>query len=356
MLIEPDELAAYEADGYLKSQRHPTAPYTIWNYTQQTQYESNWDRVTRNARGLIIADDGTIIARPFPKIFNYGEPACVLPAGERHWVTEKLDGSLGIVYVLPDGTFDMATRGSFVSEQAKVGRQLLEDHLEREGFMWPVGVTPLFEIIYPENRIVVDYGSDRKLVLLAGIDMETGLDRTHDIFWDGERAAKHQPSHLPALQEAHSGDEGNREGVVVAFEGGTRVKIKTEQYTRLHKIVTGLNSKGIWEMLRDGKAVDEIIEGTPDEFFAWVIDCVGEIVENYGNIEMNAELELQDAPRRDDYEDRRAYNKAFAEWAAKEDPPVRAVLFAMRDDKEYEQIIWKAVKPRRAEQHREVVE
>ena len=36
--------------------------------------------------------------------------------------------------------------------------------------------TYLFEIIYPSNRIVVDYGSSRRLVLLAAVHTQTGIE------------------------------------------------------------------------------------------------------------------------------------------------------------------------------------
>ncbi len=41
--------------------------------------------------------------------------------------------------------------------------------------------TYLFEIIYPENRIVVNYGDVEELVLLAIIDNATALDLPEDL-------------------------------------------------------------------------------------------------------------------------------------------------------------------------------
>jgi hypothetical protein len=111
-----------------------------------------------------------IVARPFAKFFNYGTPQAVIPA-EPFVVTEKIDGSLGILYYL-DGEPHIATRGSFTSEQAARARRCCASY-EIE---WTPGTTPLFEIVYPENRIVVDYGDRRELVLLAAIDHATGRD------------------------------------------------------------------------------------------------------------------------------------------------------------------------------------
>ena len=87
-------------------------------------------------------------------------------------VYEKLDGSLGILYWLGDEPY-IATRGSFESPQAQIATELLRAYdlsgLDRRR-------TYLFEIIYPENRIVVNYDDRRELVLLAIIDTATGRE------------------------------------------------------------------------------------------------------------------------------------------------------------------------------------
>jgi RNA ligase len=88
-------------------------------------------------------------------------------------VYDKLDGSLGILYFYDDKPY-IATRGSFTSEQAERANKIFQKkyshlHFNKEH-------TYLFEIIYPENRIVVDYGAKEDLILLAVLDTETGKD------------------------------------------------------------------------------------------------------------------------------------------------------------------------------------
>ena len=100
---------------------HPENPdVRIFNYTQQCQFDKAWDDITKQCRGLILnVKTGEVLARPFPKFFNYGEHV------EKGWpiptetpeVYEKLDGSLGILYYL-NGKPWIATRGSFTSDQA----------------------------------------------------------------------------------------------------------------------------------------------------------------------------------------------------------------------------------------------
>ena len=88
-------------------------------------------------------------------------------------VTDKADGSLGIIYASPDGSgYAIATRGSFASDQARHATELLRTRYG--AFVPPAGKTVLVEIIYPANRIVVDYAGLDDLVLLGAVDIATG--------------------------------------------------------------------------------------------------------------------------------------------------------------------------------------
>src|SRR5690606_18274092 len=121
-----------------------------------------------------------IKARPFRKFFNYGEmPMESMPAG-LPMVYETIDGSLGILYWI-DNTPFLATRGRFTSEQAAMGTKMLHDFLKKNPFQFKEGHTYLFEIIYPQNRIVVDYHKDSRLILLGIINNETSEEiNLHD--------------------------------------------------------------------------------------------------------------------------------------------------------------------------------
>ena len=169
-------------------------------------------------------------------------------------VTEKLDGSLGIAYHTPDGAIRIATRGSLDSEQAVEGSRIWRDKYRRVQF--GRGVTPLFEIIYPSNRVVVDYGDQRDLVLLAVMDIRTGADLPLECLdWPGPVAEQHEFGSFSELAESVSaGGESGKEGYVVRFDTGTgvphvRFKFKFPEYVVTHRIVTGLNSLRVWEVV-----------------------------------------------------------------------------------------------------------
>ena len=164
-LLPLADLEARVASGHVRVRRHPSAPLMIANYTSRASYDSIWDDVTRQCRGLIWnKDTGEVVARPFAKFFDLHSTVGRIP--DRPPIAyEKLDGSLGILYQY-DGTWSVATRGSFDSEQAKwASGQLCQRYPELDV---PDGLTPLVEIVYSGNRIVVDYGRE-DLVLLAAI-------------------------------------------------------------------------------------------------------------------------------------------------------------------------------------------
>ena len=165
-----ETLHKYQSDGLLYSQTHPTLPLTIWNYTEKVQYEGLWDEITLSCRGLITDDRGNIIVRSMKKFFNYEEVVGkdVIPSkGDYVYIQEKMDGSLGILFNY-EGEWIMATRGSFTSDQAIKGLEILKSKYILDTF--EPSVAYLCEIIYPENRIVVNYKKEKVVFLSAVIN------------------------------------------------------------------------------------------------------------------------------------------------------------------------------------------
>lgn len=322
-------------EGFVSARRHESADLTIYNYTQRAQYNSVWNEATLHARGLIVAGSGELIARPFRKFFNLSQLEAV-PKGEPTF-HEKLDGSLGIAYPLGDYV-RIATRGSFASDQAQWATDWLHAHPEHHDFAADAIVrdyTPLFEIIYPENRIVVEYGDRAELVLLTCIDNQTGLDVVLD-GWPGSTASTVELS-LAALAQM---DDSNSEGFVLRWPCGTRAKYKFPNYVRLHKLLTGVNTRTIWELLANDQSLDELLDLVPDEFYDWVHLTVANLNHDYEIIVRRA-VDVLDAV------DRSATRREQAEFiTANSTHP--GIVFAMLDGKNYAEKVWKLVRPERA--------
>lgn len=329
-MFDRERLDAMVAEGWLRSQRHPEADLWIYNYTERCQFEKHWTPETLACRGLILDADGAIVARPFPKFFNLHEIEGFDPAEHGGFTaTEKIDGSLGIVYRL-DGEDFVATRGSFTSDQAREGTAMLRDCDYEYRVEYD---TPLLEILYPENRIVVDYGGARELVLLAVLERQTGKESA--MGWGGRAATVYADADDLQILAGHN--RPNAEGYVLAFESGVRVKLKHPDYVRLHRIVTGINARHIWEALRAGQDPVSELDGVPDEIYGWVDSTVAALRDEFKAQVGAAQALFGGKPPTDD---RREIAEYFKRCGGN-----TAVLFRMLDGKPCEDLIWKAIKP-----------
>jgi len=137
------------------------------------------------------------------------------------------------------------------------------------------------------------------------------------------------------------------EGFVVRFSNGDRMKIKGEEYLRLHKIMTNLSTTAIWELVSNGGNIDDILKDVPDEFYKKVKMYVSSL--NYGYYQYWNQLgKTYDYFRFGKYGDIEVEptKKEFAEHIKDHHPIAKSIMFAMWDDKDYDKIIWKALKPK----------
>ena len=289
--MNKETLEKYISEGLITSRKHNELDLWILNYTPEVQYERLWDDVTLNCRGLIVDKDYNVVERSFPKFFNYGELDPSQIPDEKFRVYEKMDGSLGILY-WHNHKPKIATRGSFHSDQAeKATRMLKKFKIPVDSFL-SRRYTYLFEIIYPENRIVVDYGREEELILLGAIDKITQnfvhpID-LEDLTWFFKIPKEYSFS----LKEMLSHNNENSEGYVIVFESGFRMKIKFEDYVKLHAVMTELSSRHIWEALRDGD-FHKILEIIPDEMYDWVHKVHEEIMNDYKKVKDAATKEFE---------------------------------------------------------------
>jgi RNA ligase len=321
---------------FVAVQKHPDADLFIYNYTAKAQYDRVWNEITLQSRGLILDAAFNIAARPFTKFFNLDEyPPKDIP-DEPFEVYEKIDGSLGILY-WHNGTPAIATRGSFISEQARRANQILHDLYSFTFESLDKTTTYLFEIIYPENQIVVDYGETHDLILLAAIDNNTGADLpVPDI---GFPVAK-KYNGINDLKTLQSLAVENKEGFVVKFKSGLRVKIKFAEYLRLHRIITGVSNLVIWEYLAEGRPLEELLDKVPDEFYDWVKKTSNELTAQYNAILTECRHAFKQLDTR---------KETALYFQTQKYPPV---LFALLDSKPFDKIIWKLIKPQYAKPYK----
>ena len=268
------------AERHITMHQHPSLPLDILCYTRSTQYSKHWNAVTSASRGLIVnRETKEIVSRPLGKFFNHGEagtPKELLRGPVS--ITDKLDGSLVISVPTPDG-FAMATKRNFGGEQAEHATKI---YRERYHGTWePIADhTYLWEVIFPDNRIVLDYGQLDDIFLIAAVDNTTGrsIPAAEVTEWPGQRVREFAFNSIEDMLAAEP--RPNAEGYVAHYtETDVREKFKQRDYLRLHAIITEVNSRRIWEVISVGGSVDDFLFSVPEEFEEWVRKIDGELRE-----------------------------------------------------------------------------
>lgn len=288
-LFSLDEINTEVQEGYVKVQSHPFLPLNILNYTDKATFDQRWNNVTTHCRGLIVnivTDE--VIARGPRKFFNYGEPSAPeYPLDTLVRVTRKEDGSLGIGWYWVDDLLDdchwgIATRGSFTSEQAAHATELVKENRELIGHYEVMsesleqyaenGISYIGEIVYPENRIVLDYGETDEVRPLGTVHNKTGLIewRPSSVLVDGQEAimtlAEAIALPIPDDEEGYVLDILDEYLNVI-----DHLKLKGDKYKELHSAIFGLTERKVYDAWVEGKAGD-LIEGLPDELQPWALE------------------------------------------------------------------------------------
>lgn len=294
--------------GLLRSVISPCGRLVLFNYSDKCVYEGAWDEFTLSARGIVFEiASGALVARPFRKFFNLGEKFAptlqeiktMEESGEPRLIIEKMDGSLGILFFYAN-EYHMITRGSFTSDQAIKGKELLKKY---ESLKWlNESITYLFEIIYPDNRIVVNYHGQEKLVLLGAVLTESGLPVSDHYYHDFPVPEKYNYATIEEAIDLCPSLTKDQEGFVVWWPlKDIRVKIKGEEYLRIHKIISETSPLSLWESMINGKVPTEYLMHIPEEMRS-EFESIQKILEdNYAAIYNKAHEEIKILPSTTDF-------------------------------------------------------
>lgn len=384
-LLRMDRVKELIESGYLRERSHPLYPQLrTLGYTEKSQWERVWTPETETCRGLIYDNDTRmVLARPFRKFFNYSEmkeKVDGLPLNEPVLVSDKMDGSLGILFVNPySERIEVATRGSFDSDQARWATEWLQRELANPESPWygwssPCGATCLAEIIVPWNRIVCDYKDREDLVYLGCVGIDTGTETGPGQFgvavvrWPGSvtEVMEYDELSTALLAPPRAGAEGLVVQVLNQPQIG-KIKLKQEDYVRLHKIITGLSDKAVWEHLSGGGSIEELFADVPDEFHEWLDTTAAALWDKYDSLygeaqdvfiricsqmagEETEDLELLQRAElglkaaRADKEGRKDFAIRLNKYAAGNGPD-KSLVFGLLDDKDISIAIWKKLRP-----------
>lgn len=311
----------------LTAKRHGT--YTNLIQLKYDQIESDFNEpMVRQCRGLIL-DEGAghrIVARPFDKFFNYGEPLAAPINWKTATIQEKLDGSLMIMYWWKDA-WHVATSGT-PDASGEIGpfgirfAELFWSTWRQMKFPMPATIhqqcTWMFELTSPHNRIVVKH--DKAALRLIGLRNNlTGAELPVRNFSTWNPVKEFAPCDLEMLLASlDTIDPLQQEGYVVVDRDFNRIKVKHPGYVALHHMRSSLSPRNILEVIRKGEA-SEVIASFPEwretfeetrASYEALCDVLHQSWEEFKHVE----------PR-----------KSFAELALT--TPMPAILFLLKDGK-----------------------
>lgn len=254
-----------------------------------------WNEFYMACRGKII-DICTkeIVLYPFDKFFNLNEEKETRLENIKEMIDnstyislmDKLDGST-ISISKNNNKLLVTSNGGFENEQIDMAKKLLDNKYKHFKDNLKDGYTYIFEVIYPKDRKVVNYGKDEKLILLAVRDLKT---KTLLRYEECERICLELNLELVKAIEFVSIDDlifksknlinSNKEGWVlriISKDSEVVVKIKLEEYRRLHKsILHEINPFNIYNLIYNNQ-LDDALSNVDDSIRETILDMVNKV-------------------------------------------------------------------------------
>lgn len=236
---------------------------------------SDWR--TLQARGIVLDDSGKVIARPYKKFFGYNQLSekkniesgylSSWDEGEDFVAMDKLDGSLAIISSYRDELLICSSGSTYsptsISIEDYIYKNFSEKALNNLSEITKT-YTLMFEYIDPNSSIVIKY-DEKNLILHGAIETETGKELTYE---DLSHIAEKIEVDIVTVLDLKTKEEvldyiektKGVEGVVIWFNNGKRLKIKTKEYVVAH---SRLLSTG--KLLRGKSNIIKIMDMIEDE-------------------------------------------------------------------------------------------
>ena len=212
-----------------------------------------------NMRGLTFCN-GELVALPWPKFFNRGENEATknVDFTKVKYIFEKVDGSL-ISFFRVAEDIELKSMKSIESDVSHRARAYAETRPDVYSFVEKLldkALSPMFEYVSPNNKIVLNY--EENFIFLGARNLLTGeiLYPVYDI--EVPESITH-PAIFDNMEEAKEFlTREDVEGIVLTFENGLMMKMKTEHYCRIHKLLDNFVPKNLVANLAEG-SFDDVI-------------------------------------------------------------------------------------------------
>jgi len=231
-------------------------------------------------------EDWKLFCRAYPKFFNLGEiPGDFTENNDIIESYEKLDGSVIFFGSIKDKII-AKSKTSINSDQAKMAQDIFDNNEDIKLFcskMIDKGETPVFELVGPDNVIVLRY-SKNELVLLGTVNNVTGKITTYENL-NIRTAEVYKGYTWDKLLEIQETAKPDIEGFVVKTENGL-VKVKVKSYVQLHHLKDSVNNTKTLATLILDDNLDDLLGSFRDEkdTIDYIISMQDRISEQYNHL------------------------------------------------------------------------
>ena len=237
--------------------------YLLFKYNECI-FNVGWHKYAVESRGKIVNRyTMKIVSYPFDKFFNLNENASTnehyviseLAKAQSISVTDKKDGST-IIVSNDNGNLLVTTNGCFKNDQTKWAMKIFRENYESFINNVPTGHTYIFELIHPENRIVLDYGDEEDVYLLAVRDLNTFKLWNYDDVVDFAKKYNFKVTESETFTDlatlcakAKNLTNANKEGWVIRIEDNDYMfKLKLDEYFILHRAQSHISLKNVYTL------------------------------------------------------------------------------------------------------------
>lgn len=210
-------------------------------------------------RGHTFRNTGSgwvLASLPMNKFFNYAEHVSwgdEITLANTSMIMDKADGSLISTVIDGNGNFFLKSKTSFTSTQAICANRILKDNKTLFNSVKAAvecGYTVNFELVGPNNQIVVGYDTERLIVLNARHMLSgdyASYSQLVEWFGDDVVASYEIPHDMHNFLNEISESADNIEGVIFVCDG-VFYKHKTNKYCVLHHLKDSINNaRRLWE-------------------------------------------------------------------------------------------------------------
>lgn len=248
--------------------------YTVINY--MVSMEDSFDcPIRRECRGLVFNSDGKLISRPYHKFHNLNEKEHTqlhnVDFKRSHIFMEKLDGSMVHACIL-NQQIRLMTRAGITDESLAAERfiQNNKDYYSFLGFVLTLGWCPIFEWCSRSKPNVIRYASDN-LILTGLRALNSGKYADYD-YMNFACSLYRIPlvqvfSYKECIESIAEQVKNwtNREGIVIRYNDGEMLKIKSLDYVLKHKARDEINlEKNVLSIILEDK-LDDVLSLLSEE-------------------------------------------------------------------------------------------